>query len=814
MPRGPSVTVAPFGLLRVAALPMASLFELTPPRTVAHIDAALRARAGMERHRAPLEQALHASVPLADPAIRRVLLALKRAIHNGRMPAIDIAILAAASETLPPSDRDAAMQWCDCAETVRRELAAADYAWREEVGTHVRPALRRIATDEAFLRPLTLASPSLYVALTQTSFPDGHQPQATKFERAVLRYAIRASAKSSPFSIFLHQALVGLDDTSGELPRLEPAERHSRVFPDRALLWSLQREVAEDDDVLTLNPSIRWGADGRIELLEPQYVRFSRRLLRLGKPVAFTVHSAVAARLRALPARFGHAALTDALVAAPLDSTRVATLVEQLCRRGVILTDRGVTGFHGAPEQEVERRLRASGDAGRNLRADALARLTAQASAIPDATSGERARLIAAAASEARCLRATGDDVTAESSAAGLWEDGYFRRPLGAAGKVVHDLVQELSRLLREEAVVTAPYVLLRDLFVEDYGRGGRCDDVMAFLDRASAALAGRQWWRYDPAAIEMPPSADARIALSALVQFEAESATAFDAGAGRIILNAAYPGCGTLSARHAFGDADFHRGLREGLTRWIARIAAPAEPVDLMLAGDCNPLQAHPRLTRRTLAWPIEPGGRAEDGAIALAQISICHNAVTGLLDLHDHDGRALRPFYLGATVPHPAWGAEFWLTTLASPFRIKRPIAELVPPDGDVELLALPRRCAGRVVLGRAAWWMTAARLRRLWYRQESAARLLDVAEDCARLDLPRYVFVRAERSAGSHSGDEHKPLWIDLRNPFCLDLLRPLLDRTTWISITEAMPSAPFWPALAGNAHTADLLVEMEV
>jgi hypothetical protein len=37
-------------------------------------------------------------------------------------------------------------------------------------------------------------------------------------------------------------------------------------------------------------------------------------------------------------------------------------------------------------------------------------------------------------------------------------------------------------------------------------------------------------------------------------------------------------------------------------LTEWLASIHSPAEPIDIMLSGDCNALQAHPRLTRRAL--------------------------------------------------------------------------------------------------------------------------------------------------------------------------------------------------------------------
>jgi hypothetical protein len=312
---------------------------------------------------------------------------------------------------------------------------------------------------------------------------------------------------------------------------------------------------------------------------------------------------------------------------------------------------------------------------------------------------------------------------------------------------------------------------------------------------------------------VEVAASTDAKIKAMALVQFVAPNEAALAAGRASVVLNQVFPGCGWLSARHAFGESEYQEALRRRLTEWLSVIHAPAEPIDIMLSGDCNALQAHPRLTRRVLQWPIEPGGCLEEGAIPISDLSVLHDPATGLLDVFDSAHRPLALVYLGTTVPHPAWGPEFWLTTLTSPHRIRCPMEELRPPsDLSIELLPLPRRAVGRVVLRRASWWIRTDRIRRHWYRRRGAGRLVDVAADCRMLGMPRYFFIRPARTATGSASNDQKPLWIDARNPYCLDVLLSVLSQTEWMFIAEALPEAPVWPALSGNCHVSELLVEL--
>jgi hypothetical protein len=811
--------ISPFGLLRVAALPIGPLLELAPHATTRHIDAALAALERMESLRAPLEDALHAAVPSNGPPVRSALLEIRRSVHNGRSPRLGARQLTGALAVLPDDSREILSDWLAQQLACTESLAAAQAFYEREVLEHVRPSLWALTTGESFLRPLALASLELFNEWARDAGRPSGRLSATRTERSLLLYATRAAAKTSPFSIFMHQALVDLTDPAAGLPRPDPQDRDSRSYLNRGLLIQMYHEAAakagEAACRFRLNRSITWRADGSVEALAPEYVIFSQRLLRLGRPRSFRLHPALAARLARLPSRFDLAELRQALLDGGLSAEAAARFLLQLRERGLVLPEACASGYDENPEEGCREALGACGEPAWGAVGAALHALSKAAKALASAPARSRALLLESSRAQIESTWRVLGRLPEDKPLALFWEDGFFRRPLGPLGGGINGLLQELAATLRPDAVVTAPYRVLCDFFVATHGPGGVCHDVPTFLAQASNALARIQWWSADPARLELPTRADAKIACTALVQLSAPDEETLAAGGGALVLNQVYPGCGWLSARHAFGESEYQRELRRALTEWLAAVCAPTEPIDLLLSGDCNPLQAHPKLTPRVLGWPIEPSRGFEAAVVPISRISLCHDPASGLLDVADADGNPLMPVYLGTTVPHPAWGAEFWLTTLAQPYRIRRPMEELMPPlDSALEHLALPRRTVGRVILNRASWWMRSSRLRRLWYRHTDARRLLDVAADCRALGMPRRLFIRGARTAIGAAGDAHKPLWIDTRNPFSLEILLPLLGRTEWLHISEALPDLPIWPQLAGRPHVAELLVEMVV
>ena len=156
---------------------------------------------------------------------------------------------------------------------------------------------------------------------------------------------------------------------------------------------------------------------------------------------------------------------------------------------------------------------------------------------------------------------------------------------------------------------------------------------------------------------------------MTAYVQVVAPDVASAAAGDAMVVVNRVFEGVGWLTARHASGSHPDHRRLCARLQGWLAESVAPREPVDLMIGGECNDLQAHTRLTSRVFAWPGEPLLRERTGILRPESVALHHNATTGFLELTEGDERPVALVYLGSILPSPAWGISYGLTVLAQP-------------------------------------------------------------------------------------------------------------------------------------------------
>ena len=94
-----------------------------------------------------------------------------------------------------------------------------------------------------------------------------------------------------------------------------------------------------------------------------------------------------------------------------------------------------------------------------------------------------------------------------------------------------------------------------------------------------------------------------------------------------------------------------------------------------------------------------------------------------------------------------------------------------------------------------------------------------LLAVAEECRAHGIPECFFARAhkqlEPAQMDSALDARKPLWIDTRNPFCLELFERIARDVEWVVITEALPDIDHsWVLVRGERHVSEFQVEMGV
>jgi hypothetical protein len=804
-----TVGIAPFALLRIAALPYTALTELRPRLTREHIDAVLAAERRMETLRQALEDALYAVVPLLDRERRANVLAVRRAVHNGRCatarPELRNALDGQSASTAKLLD-----EWLAASADASASLALAERALAEETETRLRGGLRQIAANPEFERAIALTSPDLYEAM-QRSAGSGGQAASTKLERSILAYAMRAAAKTSPLSTFMHQAVLTVDESqTAALPRLERCARKSRSYLNSGVAYLREAGASADAERYGANPELRWLEEEFAEFVAPHLLTVSGRLWRSEKASRIRLHALVAKLLREMPFEFSWADLMARLAERGLTGERAAGLADKLRAKRVIVPQRAVGQSSGCED------------------------LRFAATQIAKASAADRVVI----------LRRIRRDLGAGEHLAALnpvLEDGGFEETGGAVGRPTLELLTELREALKPAVTIRSHYRTLRDLFVECHGAGGTSDDVVGFLRMAAERL------RFEP----MPWNGNARIecdaldgarplpdgrgsgTVSALPPFEdvrqvsthveppalpTAAVTVFlqlSISRGELlgIVNQVHGGCGWLSARHAEGEDASAMALSDNLAQWLRTVKAPKEPVDIPICADCNPLQSHPRISRRSLIWPGET--LPVEGALAIRDTVLTHSAASGLLELADRDGVALAPVYLGGTLPTQAWGGRYWLTVLAEPSGIEVPLERLLPPASEaVEFEFRPRHRRGNIVLSRASWWVRSERLTRTWFRNRGARQLADIAADCAEQGIPRVFFARTVlRPSEVGGGDAHKPMWIDTMNPFCLELLEANLKRSEWTAFSEVLPDAAAgWSPYEGSPHVFELLVEL--
>ncbi|MFB7672572.1 lantibiotic dehydratase [Kitasatospora purpeofusca] len=193
-------------------------------------DAALRSALGDE---------LHASRDGHDEEFhRRVVLPLRRDLHNGRAPrAAQLGRLGDLPARVPRL-----AEWLELRERRTRLLAELAEALPSALAAE-RAALAGLCREPAFRRAVALGSADLLSAVVRTSEQRaGRSGRAGKEEAAVLRHALRATCKTSPLSWF---TAVGWASEEPLPAPTEPALR-AVVRVNRTLVGALVQALLDE----------------------------------------------------------------------------------------------------------------------------------------------------------------------------------------------------------------------------------------------------------------------------------------------------------------------------------------------------------------------------------------------------------------------------------------------------------------------------------------------------------------------------------------------------------------------------------------
>ncbi|GAB1641470.1 hypothetical protein KRMM14A1259_18930 [Krasilnikovia sp. MM14-A1259] len=767
---------APFMIHRVNGLP-ADALNLGLHKT----NRLLRELDGIEaeigRNADHASDLLYQRIPLLDdPQQRRDLLALRRALHNGKLPRVSTEQRASWCRALG-ADAGVLERHLDTFDRRNALQTAAEDAYRAEADDEGE-RLAAILDHPAFVQSLAHASPDLVRYLQRWRLRPGSKPA-----RTLLAYASRAALKTSPFSRFTALALDNLPADGSA--RIAPAQQDIRGWLD-----DLARDdacariflVAANSSAVTVNDH-RW-------LITPD--------VRPGTALAWR---------------------GDALV----DGQLYADVLDTLTEWGVLPVDEFLMRLGGDDPFGAYLRLLDThlirivlpwSDSRDSSPLTELADLldTADTAAAQQARDLQRrVELLNQAQGPARL--AALDSLRLDGRRVSVYEDAVSDIAVDVPGAHLTTDLQQLGELIRPYIFRSHVYDWIVEQFVARYGPGGRCDDAYAFLislatrpdflnqlgkalaaDRAMLTFRTDRAWL--PASVtSAPPST------TVLYQLAAKDNHSIAEGAYQLVVNQFNPGLGGLVARfrHLLDPTDnIAGGLTSRLRQWVTDAFPHATPHEVTLCADLNSMQRDSAGIFPPFRWPAEPENR--DSSASPPRLMIWHERAQGTLLLTNVEGLPIAPVYLGVVPAHLMSGPVRLLLCLSDPWVngahhlccTYSPLEQLSEPGADI--VEEPRQSIGRLVTRRRNWRMSASHFPTP-HRNESPFDFYKRMDQWRREhDLPDEVFLTLE-GGGRLTQDypDRKPAWISFNSAHAVRALasNPKIGVAQAVRLAEALP-----------------------
>jgi thiopeptide-type bacteriocin biosynthesis protein len=706
------------------------------------------------------------------------------------------------------------------------DLAAALAADRDLL----RSRLRALAARPEIREALFIASPSLFDSLALwREQPEGKKGQ--RAERALVRYILRMTARATPFGLFSGCSLGPVDARPESRTRLSLGpraayERHTRLDMDYlfALCEDLGRDPALRRELLYRPNSSLYEAAGRLRYAEARLVR----KVRSHHLVAVDRNEYLDAALARAAGGARLAEIAATLVAADPDGeiTReeAESFVHELIDSQILVSDLSppVTGPE-AMHDLVDRLETLPGEAGARLAEarDALAALDAAGPGANPERYREIARGLEALPTTVELNRLFQLDMVKPAAAPSLgaavlaeMERGLdllrrtanrrpdllekFRNDFGeryGEGRevpLVEALDEEIGIGFEKSADAGAEASPLLHGLAIGPGAGAGADAGVTWGAReshllsllAEALAAGAREIEITPADVERlaaadksepPPLADAFQVMATLA---AASEEALDAGDFRLLFGSAVgPSGARLLGRFCHADPELARAVGEHLRaeEALAPHAVFAEIVHLP-QGRIGNILSRPVLRD----YEIPFLGRS--GAPPERQIPVTDLTVTVL-----GQRIVLRSRRLGREVVPRLTSAHNYRRGSLGVYRFLCMLQNQGLQGGAMwswgpldNAPFLPRVTAGRLVLARAAWWMSGAEIGEL-VKEKGAARFAAVRAWRDRRRLPRLALL----------ADADNELLIDFDNALAVDTFLDVVDGRDRARLFELFP-----------------------
>jgi hypothetical protein len=791
---------------------------------LAAADRALRARADR------LGDALFESIGTAEGAERGRLVALRRDIHNGRVPKADPGL---------PGYPEWVAERGLVAELRARIAQEHDAVVRRE-----RLTLAGLLGQDDFQRSLAMVSPEVSAAAVRYRAAAGDHgtvsARARKSERGLLQYATRAMIRTSPISRFTAVGLMVPDD------RARPVEEHQHAVSGAVAFHSLDRIMLDyvlgglthgpgvtPDSYVQIPPTAQSEEGGRIYFLRPTPDGVQRRAVPMAGVVLF-LHEATSMgpRLVSEVAEYlmFRAGITHAQA---LQAVRGAVDVGLLCTRSLV--EDGVA--------DVAALLHAGLGAGRELGA-------AVAGALGDVARVPTPDLPGHLAS----LRGSLDELSrvAVRPAKLLVEEDYLLPPRSVRTSDLDDQLDDLSSAVEVLSVFDHMHEvrsLLLAAFVRRFGAGAdvllaqhagelTADVYASGGDYGKVADVGAGPGDGSLGRLRQVRDDITRFVRTSMAQAHADGGEVVWDRADAISLTAGLPDCyrgGHLSYhvltqlagdRLVFNDAYAGHGILYG--RFLAADRAMGGTTAERVRERLEDQYGGPgiRVAEDTGFHRLNVNARLPvlDSQVTPSEwfeLRLCHDPVQDRLLIRDAAGAETRVLTLGAGHPefYPApLKIAVWLLSAGRLFEdLPRWWKDSTGWTGR-DTLSCPSIRLGRAVISRRRWYAGKDFEDSLTGPADGPDRLLALHAWRHANGVPAEVVLktplddeyRDEVDRSGDSQDEHrrrqKPQYVDLDSSLLVHALPRFLERRSEGYVEEALPAVETGP------HAAEWLVEI--
>lgn len=882
-----AMAMAPHLLIRVGGLPFAAMEDLACLGTAQQAAVIVETERWLAEAASVLCDTLFAAIGRCGEnrvELRKQLIQAKRDLHNGRLPAAVAEVLA----ELAPAERFLFATWMERAEAVRKAFPLGERLLGEEMD-QVRARLQRWAVEPEFASSMVLASLALHEKLQEYVATPAHQQHSRlrKLEPALAMYLARAATKTSPFAGFTPMATGVWVENGRECATWVEAVDSSRS--PAALVALNQATLSRLAAAAARCPALRRYASVRLnptlQVEAGRYVAYGCFEQFAHTRVAFTGerHVAVERSPEAdhLVAVIGKGAATwgEALRQAPAgwSPDQLEALLE-------VLVEAHVTElFWPVPESALdypaalaEAMAAIPGARARKFRGH-LRNLSGQAARYTQTPLAERPRLlseISATLHEAYGL--VGVD-PGELPVPQLFVDEAWtgqQLHVGAGQwEAALDGLRRIERLLPIFDRWRVGALIIRDLFVKEYGPGGVCADIIGFFMavqdlipflntmtvseltpiprevteanrlletfgqglRAAADEAG------DRAEVALDPAWLDRLASqvpSVLHSFPTAHGYLVQPvpTRGQCVVNEITPGFAHMPARYAMLiDERAAEPFSPRLRSYLETLLDDGRQF-LELPGVFGfNANRRPPLLNQALAYPGVVSPLPPAAQVPLHDLLLRHCPQQGRLVLeHRVTGEEMVPVNLGGLslllcpILHRA------LLMLSPVGSVGLSVLDLLEQERSAEEREQPRRYPririDGAVISRQTWLIPRQHLPMRTKGTSDFAYFVEVERWRRALGLPNQIFLRTTRNpappfpvspatgAATHLAEvrdqQRKPQFIDFRSPLLLRVFEKHLDAVAEALVVEEMFPAPqdLMPGPQGTPVVSEWLIEL--